>query len=227
MKAIVILGNIKNVPHDVGTINTDKITVLEPAVAVYFIIETTNNDEVDSIIVFGNDISSTPIYLNITDDATGQTNLPINFNNFNFESELVPDTDDINKSIIENNVDSIKNETDDHRKAANFEYELGSSDGDLYNNDGVTNAITSQKTRGNIDMANIGPNNNEHCNVDKIETIIKKFHHQILFCQSVNDDNNVNNQQTSHDQANDDDESWLRRAVEIEVRAGCNLDKTG
>nr|CAG8440068.1 5470_t:CDS:2 [Entrophospora candida] len=165
-----------------------------------------------------------PIYLNITDDATGQTNLPINFNNFNFESELVPDTDDINKSIIENNVDSIKNETDDHRKAANFEYELGSSDGDLYNNDGVTNAITSQETRGNIYMANIGPNNNEHCNVDKIETIIKKFHHQILFCQSVNDDNNVNNQQTSHDQANDDDESWLRRAVEFEVRAGCNLD---
>ncbi|CAJ0886400.1 5677_t:CDS:2 [Entrophospora sp. SA101] len=134
----------------------------------------------------------------------------------------LPDTDDINKSIIENNIDSIKNETDDHREAANFEYELGSSDGDLYNNDGVTNAITSQETRGNIDMANIGSNNNELCNVEniKIETIIKKFHHQILFCQPVNGDNNVNNQQTSHDQANDDDESWLRRAIEFEVRAG-------
>ncbi|CAJ0765379.1 17521_t:CDS:2 [Entrophospora sp. SA101] len=141
----------------------------------------------------------------------------------------IPDTDDINKSIIENNIDSIKNETDDHREAANFEYELGSSDGDLYNNDGVTNAITSQETRGNIDMANIGSNNNELCNVEniKIETIIKKFHHQILFCQPVNGDNNVNNQQTSHDQANDDDESWLRRAIEFEVRADNDLDNDG
>ncbi|CAJ0911155.1 21413_t:CDS:2 [Entrophospora sp. SA101] len=150
-------------------------------------------------------------------------------NNDGGSNNEIPDTDDINKSIIENNIDSIKNETDDHREAANFEYELGSSDGDLYNNDGVTNAITSQETRGNIDMANIGSNNNELCNVEniKIETIIKKFHHQILFCQPVNGDNNVNNQQTSHDQANDDDESWLRRAIEFEVRADNDLDNDG
>nr|CAG8434011.1 9063_t:CDS:1 [Entrophospora candida] len=251
-------------------------------------IETTNNDvgshvesvdinnlkkELDSIIVSGNDVSSMAIDLNITDDVIGQNFQP-HLNNFDFESESVPDTNDINKSNLNITDDVIRPNFQPHLN--NFDFELESvPDTDDINEyiieDNVTSATTFQDTRGNIDMANIYSNNNELCNIENIKietTIIKKCHHQILFCRSVNDDNigtdndqstyselckvenikietivinrvlfdqsvdgdsdGTNNDQSennnSPDQSNDDDEIWSRKAIELEVRAGRNLD---
>ncbi|CAJ0754867.1 23686_t:CDS:2, partial [Entrophospora sp. SA101] len=62
--------------------------------------------EVGSVVISSSDISSTLIDLNIVDDNVTEQNFPPHINNFNSELESVSDINDINKSIIEDNVDS-------------------------------------------------------------------------------------------------------------------------
>ncbi|CAH1765152.1 15114_t:CDS:1 [Entrophospora sp. SA101] len=209
--------------------------------------------------------------LNIKDDVT-RPNFQPHLNNFDFESESVPDTDDIYKSNLNIKDDVTGQNFQPHLNNFDFESESVPNTDDINESiieDNVTSATTFQDTRGNIDMANIYSNNNELCNIENIKietTIIKKCHHQILFCRSVNnigtdndqstyselckvenikietivinqvlfvqsvdgDSDGTNNDQSennnSPDQSNDDDEIWSRKAIELEVRAGRNLD---